>query len=115
MRIYNKTMVVVQQGYKAFFLKTWLFHGLINRYDFDIYERAYLKQSWDYVTIARLNFYMQHGTNNLYREECKKLIKQHEESGSYTDAMIALADQLTPPVNMIINVVPADSKGFQEL
>ena len=104
LRIYNKTMEVVQQGYKAFFLKTWLFHGLINRYDFDIYERAYLKQSWDYVTIARLNFYVQHGTNELYRNECMKLIKQHEESGSYTDAMIALADQLTPPVNMIINV-----------
>lgn len=104
LRIYNKSMEVVQQGYKAFFLKTWLFHGLINRYDFDIYERAYLKKSWDYVTIARLNFYLQHGTNEVYKATCREYIKQHEESGSYTDNMIAFADLLTPPVNIIINV-----------
>lgn len=104
LRIYNKSMEVIQEGYKAFFLKTWFFHGLINRYDFDIYEQAYLKKSWDYITIARLKFYLQHGTNELYKAECQKYIRQHEESGSYPDVMIALAEKLTPPLNIIINV-----------
>ncbi len=104
LRIYNKSMEVIQKKHKAFFLKTWLFHGLINRYDFDIYENAFLEASWDYITIARLKFYLKNGTNELYKQECQHLIKQHEQSGSYTDAMIALADKLTPPVNIIINV-----------
>lgn len=60
-RIYLKSKEVIQEGYKAFFLRTWLFHGLINRYDLYVYEGAYLKASWEYTNIARLEFYLQYG------------------------------------------------------
>lgn len=104
LRIYNKSMEVIQEGYKAYFLKTWLFHGMINRYDFYVYERAYLHKSWEYVTIARLRFYYEHGTNEEYREQCRHFIEQNYMHGKYSDAMIELAEKLTPPVNVIINV-----------
>ncbi len=104
LRIYNKTMEVVEQGYKSFFLPTWLHHGLINRYDFEILEAAYKRKSWRYVDIARLQFYADHGADPLLVNECKEQILLHELSGSYTDKMIRLADELTPPVSIIINV-----------
>lgn len=104
LRIYNKTMEVVEEGYKAFFLKTWLFHGLINRYDFDILERCYLKQNYKYSTIARLNFYLQHGSNPFYLDLCKQQIAVYEKGNKITDKMITLCDKLTPPLNTIINV-----------
>lgn len=104
LRIYNKTMEVVEEGYKAFFLKTWLFHGLINRYDFDILERCYLKKSYKYNTIARLFYYLQHGTNEYYRDLCKQQIAVYEKAAKITPKMIELCDKLTPPVTTIINV-----------
>ncbi len=104
LRIYNKTMEVVQEGYKDFFLKTWLFHGLINRYDFDVLEAAYKEKSWDYISIARLKFYVEHGTDAALAAECKEQILLHDLSGCYTDKMISLAEKLTPPVTTIINV-----------
>lgn len=104
LRIYNKSMEVVEEGYKAFFLKTWLFHGLINRYDFDIMERCYLKRSWKYETIARLHYYLQHATNEYYRDLCKQQIATYEKAAKITPKMIELCDKLTPPVTTIINV-----------
>lgn len=104
LRIYNKTMEVVEEGYKAFFLKTWLFHGLINRYDFDILERCYLKRNYKYNTIARLFWYLQHGSNAYYKELCKQQIAVYEKAAKITPKMIELCDKLTPPVTTIINV-----------
>lgn len=104
LRIYNKTMEVVEEGYKSWFLKTWLFHGLINRYDFDVYEQAYLKRSWGYTAIARLKFYAEHGTSDLYREECRRLVLLYDMCHKVTDEMARLADQLTPPLNLVVNV-----------
>lgn len=104
LRIYNKSMEVVEQGYKAFFLKTWLFHGLINRYDFDIMERCYLKQSWKYETVARIKWYLQHGENEYYKDLCKQQIAVYEKAAKITPKMIELCDRLTPPVTTIINV-----------
>lgn len=104
LRMYLKSKEVIEEGYKAFFLKTWLFHGLINRYDFDVYEQAYLAKSWSYCTIARLNFYAQHGSNPAYIAECKRMVAIYDMCRKVTDGMIELADQLTPPVNLVMNI-----------
>lgn len=104
LRIYNKSMEVVEQGYKSWFLKTWLFHGLINRYDFDVYEQAYLQRSWGYTAIARLKFYLQHGSSAQNRTRCRELIAMYDMCHKVTDTMLALADELTPPLNLIVNV-----------
>lgn len=103
-RIYMKSKEVVEQGYKAFFFKVWLFHGLINRYDMYCYEEAYKRRSWQYVTIARLEFYIEYGTDPFSKDRCRKQVTQYDASGKVTDQMIALADELTPKIHLVTNV-----------
>lgn len=103
-RIYLKSKEVIQQGYKAYFLRTWLFHGLINRYDLYVYEAAYRKASWEYTTIARMEFYQEYGADRRAKEQCADAIRQYHESGKVTDSMLQLADALTPKINLVINV-----------
>lgn len=103
-RIYLKSKEVVEQGYKAFFFKLWLFHGLINRYDLYCYEKAYIRCSWQYMTIARLEYYLEYGFQEIYKDQCRYFIKQYEMSHKVTASMVALADQLTPKVHLITNV-----------
>ena len=103
-RIYLKSKEVIQEGYKAFFLRTWLFHGLINRYDLYVYESAYRRASWEYVTIARLEFYMEYGADAQAKAQCGEMVRQYHESMRVSDPMIRLADALTPQLNLVINV-----------
>lgn len=103
-RIYLKSKEVVEQGYKAFFLKLWLFHGLINRYDLYCYEKAYVRRSWPYLTMARLEYYLEYGSNAAEKSACRHALRQYEESGQVTDAMLRLADRLTPKVHLVVNV-----------
>lgn len=103
-RIYLKSKEVVEEGYKAFFFQLWLFNGLISRYDLYCYEKAYVLRNWKYITIARLEYYLEYGTLDYYKTQCQYYIQQYEESHKVTDAMIRLADELTPKIHLIINV-----------
>lgn len=103
-RIYLKSKEVVEQGYKAFFFKVWFFHGLISRYDLYCYEKAYVFRSWQYMTIARLLFYLEYGTSEMAKALCKHQIAQYNQTSKVTDAMIELADQLTPKIHLVTNV-----------
>jgi len=101
-RIYLKSKEVVEQGYKGWFLYTWLFHGLINRYDLYVYEECYKRRSWKYLNMARINYYLEYGQNELTKSICRKLL-----DGTQTmeeDTLQRFADQLTPKVNLIMNV-----------
>lgn len=119
LRMYLKSKEVIQQGYKPFFFKTWLFHGLINRYDFEIYERCYLEKSWSYRTIARLMFYLQYGSDETYKYMCRQFIAQYNTYRKVTDGMMELADYLTPPITLIMNiefqVMRKSSKSYKVL
>lgn len=103
-RIYLKSKEVVEQGYKAFFLKLWFFHGLISRYDLYCYEMCYVRRNWQFMTIARLHFYLEHGSSDVLKQRCRQLIVQYEESHDVTDVMIRFADQITPKIHLVINV-----------
>ena len=103
-RIYNKCKEVVEKNYKPFFFKTWLFHGLINRFDLYVLEESYIKKSWKYVTIARLKFYLEHGTDPENRNQCLEQIEVFETGAKVTDKMMDLADELTPSLNLIYNI-----------
>lgn len=103
-RIYNKCKEVVEKNYKPFFFKTWLFHGLINRYDLYVLEESYIKKSWKYITVARLKFYLEHGVNEENIKRCHEQIQVFEIGGKVTDKMMQLADELTPPLNLIYNI-----------
>ena len=103
-RIYLKSKEVVEEGYKAFFLQLWFFNGLISRYDLYCYEKSYVLQNWKYVTIARLEYYLEFGSNEQHKGACRKYIQQYEESKNITDEMMRLADELTPKIHLVINV-----------
>lgn len=101
-RIYLKSKEVVEEGYKAWFLYTWLFHGLINRYDLYVYEECYRRKSWQYLNMARISFYLEYGMDETLKVTCRRLL-----SGEQTmeeDVLRQFADSLTPKVNLIINV-----------
>lgn len=101
-RIYQKTREVIEQGYKPWFLQVWLMNGLINRYDQYVYERAYEKRSWHYRFFARLEFYLEHGTDPEQLQRCCDILSgdlKIEEND-----LIKLANELTPRLNYVINV-----------
>jgi len=101
-RIYLKSKEVVEQGYKGWFLYLWLFNGLINRYDLYVYEECYKRKSWKYINMARVAFYLEYGQNELSKSICRKLL-----DGTQTmeeDTLQRFVDQLTPKVNLIMNV-----------
>lgn len=103
-RIYLKSKEVIEMGYKPFFFKVWLFNGLINRYDLYCYEEAFKRQSWGYLTIARLKWYAEFGVNEFYRDLCADAVRKNDNQLKITDNLLTLADLLTPKINLIINV-----------
>lgn len=101
-RIYLKSKEVIEKNYKPWFFKVWLFNGLINRYDFFVYEECYKHHSWHYMDMARLHFYADYGSDPDLQVKCRQLIE-----GSLTmeeDVLHRFADSLTPKVNLIMNV-----------
>ena len=56
-RIYLKSKEVIEKGYKPWFFKVWLLNGLINHYDFYVYEYAFLQRSWKAIDMGRIAFY----------------------------------------------------------
>ena len=101
-RIYLKSKEVIEQGYKPWFFKFWLFNGLINRYDNYIYEECFLQRSWSYVDMARLKFYSEYGTDSNMRKWCKDRVE-----GIYTispNKLNKVANTLTPKITLITNV-----------
>lgn len=101
-RIYLKSKEVVEKGYKPWFFKVWLFNGLINRYDMYCYEYAFLKHSWKSLDLGRLQFYAEYGRQKHYVEKCCRILSQEETISP--DSLRALADRLTPAVNLVMNV-----------
>lgn len=101
-RIYLKSKEVVEQAYKGWFFYTWLFNGLINRYDLYVYEECYKRKNWKYLNFARCSFYLDHGQDEGLKLTCRRLL-----SGDLTmeeDNLRRFADRLTPKVNLIMNV-----------
>jgi len=103
-RIYLKSKEVIEMGYKPFFFKVWLFHGLINRYDLYCYEKAFKTGKWDYMDIARLEYYAEFGSNERYKDLCIEYIRKNEFRLNVTDQIRDLANFLTPKINLIMNV-----------
>ena len=101
LRIYNKTKEVVEMGYKGWFLKLWQLNGLISRYDYYVYEKAYQERDWKAVDCARLEFYLEYGQDPEKKEACKVLL---DEPHKDRIRIRKLANELTPKVSMIMNV-----------
>ena len=101
-RIYQKTREVIEQNYKPWFLQIWQMQGLISKYDQWVYERCYQKKNWFYRFTARLEFFLEHGQDPYYLSYVRQILE-----GKLTieeDALIRLADKLTPKLNYVVNV-----------
>lgn len=101
-RIYLKSKEVIEKNYKPWFFKVWLFNGLINRYDFYVYEQCYMKHSWAYLDTARLKFYSEYGEDEIQRRACLDVVEGNVTMSP--DSLRRFADSLTPKVNLIMNV-----------
>ena len=104
LRIYKKTKEVVQKGYKQYFFKAWLFKGLINRYDFYCLESAFDYGMWNYVYIARLKFFQEHAGKTVFDKAINDALLFWDKYRKLNDNIIELANLLTPPIHIIINV-----------
>ncbi len=111
-RFYLKSKEVVEQGYKGFFFKIWLVHGLINRYDLYVYEECYKRQSWEYLHKARLKFYLEYGSDKGLKHKCAAILDEVLEL-DYDD-LVAFADLLTPRVTLIINTEYQTMRKFSK-
>lgn len=101
-RIYLKSKEVVEQGYKAFFFKIWLLHGLISRYDLYVYEECFKMRSWGYKDKARLKFYCEYGSDDLLKNYINENILGENCNPDY-DTVKNMADILTPKITLILN------------
>ena len=114
-RIYLKSKEVIEKNYKPWFFKVWLFNGLINRYDFYVYEECFKRRSWSYLNMARLHFYLDYGSDQELKEQCRQLLAG--EATMDPDRLRKFADCLTPKVNLIMNVefqtMRKHSKSYQ--
>ena len=101
-RIYDKTQEVVNQGYKQFFLKLWLSNGLINRYDYYCLEKCFLNGNFNYLPKARLEFYLEYGSNDEYLNRINEFLFSNKKI-EY-DLLLRLANYLTPSVTTVCNI-----------
>lgn len=101
-RIYQKTREVIEQNYKPWFFLIWRMNGLISEYDKWVYERCYEKRNWFYRYYARLEFYLEHGSDPVFLDKVRSILTGTQAIEE--DALIKLADKLTPKLNYVINV-----------
>lgn len=101
-RIYLKTREVIEQNYKPWFFQIWYMYGMISRYDLYVYEKCYERRNWFYRFYARLEFYREHGTDPEKLARVSKILDGKETIPE--DDLIRLADELTPKLNLIVNV-----------
>jgi len=110
-RIYNKTKEVVEKGYKQFFIELWYLNGLINFYDKYCLEKAFVKQNYDYLNFARLQFYLDYGTDQHRKNEVQNYINGYPKVYNYED-LRRYADSFMPKVSIILNVEIETKRKF---
>lgn len=111
-RVYDKTKEVIEQQYKQFFIQLWYLEKMISYFDFYCIEKAFLHVSnnnYKYLDIARLEFYMDYGTNKEHKADIYALL--NEKSKDY-EAIEKLADKLVPKVTKIMNVELETKRKF---
>lgn len=99
-RSYNKVKEVIQMGYKEFFLEYWFNVGLINYYDFYIYNYAYSKKRYSAIHEAKLMFYVEFGKDEIKKNTFKQLL--NNENATLDD--IKKMSKCLPNPTLIVNV-----------
>lgn len=100
-RIYNKVQEVISLKHKSFFLKLWLENGLISQYDFWIYERCFIDQSYSRVDFYRLFFYYTFGKDKFFKNQAFQMLSNFDNTDKCK--IKSLVNQLTPVPTLIVN------------
>lgn len=100
-RVYNKTKEVVEMGYKQFFIWVWYMNGLISKFDTYVLEKCFEKNSWFYKDKARLEFYLEYGSDDAIKQLINE--KLVDKSISIT-GLCNFANDIVPDVTIITNV-----------
>ena len=104
-RIYNKTQEVIEENYKSFFLDRWLEHKLISRYDYYVYERAFIYKSYRIgVLRGRLEWYLEYGSDLNIRCELEKVRDSCVINSSNVKELEEVVNKYLPPVTLIMNI-----------
>lgn len=108
-RAYNKTKEVIEQGYKQFFIKLWYLEKMINYFDFYCIEKAFKQNSYKYLDVARLEFYLEFGTDQEVKDKILGLINQ--QSKDY-DVIMAFANKIVPKITLVTNIEIETKRKF---
>lgn len=100
-RCYNKALEVIEQGYKGFFFELWYQNGLISFYDRYCFEYALIHKNYDYVHKAKLEFYLEYGTDEHVKKEFALTLQdKNMDVSGYKE----LANAYMPEVTTVMNV-----------
>ena len=108
-RIYNKALEVIEMGYKGFFFEIWHKNGLISEYDKYCFEKALLNGNYNYIHKAKLEFYIEHGANEMVKREFRLTVA--DENLTYEDAE-KLAASYMPEVTTVLNIEYETKRKF---
>jgi len=108
-RIYDKVKEVIEMGYKNFFFKIWYDNGLISYYDKWCMEYAFPYKNMNYLYKARLAFYLEHGTDPVFRQLYQNALSS--EKTTLSDFK-RLADEFMPKITTILNIEYETKRKF---
>lgn len=112
-RFYDKALEVVSQGYKGYFFPIWRENGLISAFDEYCLSYAYKeKGGYNAIHRARLQYYVEHGTDTLTRREYElALTDKNMTCQDYK----SLADGVVPQITTVFNVEFETKRKFYHL
>ena len=108
-RVYDKVREVIEKGYKGFFFQLWHDNGLVNYYDKFCFEYALPYHYKEYIHRARLEFYIEHGTNEEKKKEFADALKDKNLTLARAKK---LADEYMPRTTAVINIEYETKRKF---
>lgn len=108
-RVYDKVKEVIEMGYKSFFFELWREKGLISFYDQFCMEYAFLHKNMDYLSKARLEFYVQFGSDEA---RIKQYEKELENPNNSLVDFKRIADEFMPKTTAVINIEYETKRKF---
>lgn len=105
LRVYNKSQEVIEKNYKFFFIQRWLDLGLISKYDYYVYGKAYEYKSYRTgMLLGRLDWYLEYGKNENIKAELLACRKSCYLKSDNVDQIEKVVKKYLPPVTLIMNI-----------
>lgn len=100
-RIYNKVQEILNLKHKAYFLNLWLENGLITKFDYWVFERAFVDSSYQKIDYYRLLFYFNFGIDSFKKNQVFQVLSNFDNVDKAK--VRKLADELVPATTLVVN------------